>query len=80
MAQVETCPSGYYLATNNLCYPYQQQQQQSQPTAANPDLIHICKIDRDMIAVDKGLGVNQSKLLPLENLYNDTCGTIVGLK
>ena len=24
-AQVETCPTGYYLATNNLCYPYQQQ-------------------------------------------------------
>ena len=28
-AQVETCPNGYYLATNNLCYPYQLQQTQT---------------------------------------------------
>lgn len=77
-----TCPYGYYLATNNLCYPYQQQQQQQPPQTqtADPDLVHICKIDRDMIAVDKSLGVNASKLLALEKLYNDTCGTIVGVK
>ncbi|PWU79027.1 MAG: hypothetical protein DLM72_19470 [Candidatus Nitrosopolaris wilkensis] len=31
--QTETCPSGYYLATNGLCYLYQQQQQ---PTPAAP--------------------------------------------
>src|ERR1700693_2659891 len=26
--QVPMCPNGYYLATDNLCYPQQQQQQQ----------------------------------------------------
>jgi hypothetical protein len=71
-------PNGYYLATNGLCYPYQQQQQPAQ-TAADPELVHICKINHDMIAVDKSLGVNASQLLPLEKLYNDTCGTIAGV-
>jgi hypothetical protein len=59
-----------------MCYQLQPQPQAS--AAANPDLIHICKINRDMIAVDKSLGVNASQLLPLEKLYNDTCGTIAG--
>jgi hypothetical protein len=80
MAQMETCPYGYYLATNNLCYQYPQQQANNSTTAADPDLIHICKINRDMIAVDKGLGVNDSQLLPLVNLYNDVCGTLTGVK
>jgi hypothetical protein len=82
--QMETCPYGYYLATNNLCYQYPQQQapitNNSAPTAIDQDLIHICKINRDMIAVDKGLGVNDSQLLPLVNLYNDVCGTLTGVK
>jgi hypothetical protein len=77
MAQIQTqvpmCPNGYYLASNGLCYLTQQQ---PAPTAADPDLVHICKVNHDMIAVDKSLGVNASQLLPLENLYNDTCGTL----
>jgi hypothetical protein len=83
-AQMEACPYGYYLASNNLCYQYPQQQapvsNNSAPTPVDQQLIHICKINHDMIAVDKGLGVNASQLLPLENLYNDTCGTVAGVK
>lgn len=37
-AQLEACPYGYYLATNDMCYPYSQQQlqqlQQQMPVAS----------------------------------------------
>lgn len=40
-AQVETCPNGYYLATNNLCYPYQPQQTQTPAadSSSSPDQV-----------------------------------------
>jgi hypothetical protein len=82
-AQVETCPAGYYLASNNLCYPtqiqpYQQQQQQQQqlPPHDSQD-IQSCKIGKDAIDMDKALGVNASVIVPLQTLYNDTCGTFM---
>jgi hypothetical protein len=74
--QIETCPYGYYLASNNLCYQYPQLQQQPPPAITGQD-IQNCKIVSDMIKVDKTMGVNSSILASAEQLYNDTCGTFM---
>jgi hypothetical protein len=78
-AQEETatsCPSGYYLASNNLCYPYQQQQQ-TLPLPHDSQDIQNCKIGKDAIDMDKALGVNASVMAPMQRMYNDTCGTFM---
>jgi len=49
MAQMLACPNGYYLVSNNLCYPIQQQ---LQPQAATQQDIQNCKIAKYMIAAD----------------------------
>jgi hypothetical protein len=68
-AQLETCPNGYYLATNNLCYPYQQQIPHDSQDIQN------CKIAKDGIDMDKALGVNASMIAPMQRMHNDTCGS-----
>jgi hypothetical protein len=68
MAQMETCPSGYYLATNNLCYPYQQQQQQQMQGTVNQSskLSDSFKTLRDSLIQYLG------RALGVEFAYNST--------
>lgn len=44
--------------------------------SADPQTIQNCKIAKDSIALDKALGVPTNQVTALENLYNDTCGTV----
>ena len=74
--QVPMCPNGYYLATDNLCYPQQQQQQPQQQQQLTPQEIQNCKIEKDSLALDKVLGANASQTIALGRLLNDTCGSI----